>query len=247
MFLKHIGKHGDRKVAILFKTVPGEEHMCLVIYPEVLPAPWHDSIMKVLESDIGQQAEELANALHRSLLPDGRNILETLHLEKMLKKVRTNEIVVTPRPNSHVRLDELNSILAEMKTGEQAIKRMAELDSQRGMVSPDVKRKAEAEFKKGVNDKTVARNAAYQASLSADPNNALSDHQIAANMLAQAKAMEQDAKGLVNEANRMKKEAARMSPGVVASTITESNSGVVESTTKPKRTRKNKTLDNATA
>ena len=94
-FIKHVGKHQDRKVAILFREVPQEEHMCLVIYPEVLPAPWHDTIMKVLESDVGQQAEQLADALHRSLLPDGRVILETLHLEKMIKKVRTGDVLVT--------------------------------------------------------------------------------------------------------------------------------------------------------
>ena len=41
------------KVAILWRQVPNEEHMALVIYPEVLPAPWHDTIMKVLESDVG--------------------------------------------------------------------------------------------------------------------------------------------------------------------------------------------------
>jgi hypothetical protein len=35
--LKHIGRHGDRKVAIIFRELPGEEHMCLVIYPETLP------------------------------------------------------------------------------------------------------------------------------------------------------------------------------------------------------------------
>jgi hypothetical protein len=34
--LKHVGRHGDRKVAIIFREIPGEEHMCLVIYPDVL-------------------------------------------------------------------------------------------------------------------------------------------------------------------------------------------------------------------
>ena len=53
--LKHIGRHGDRKVAVLFREVPNEGHMCLVIYPDVLPAPWEDAIMRALESDVGQQ------------------------------------------------------------------------------------------------------------------------------------------------------------------------------------------------
>jgi hypothetical protein len=45
-FMKHVGKHGDRKVCILFRQVPGEDHMALIIYPEVLPAHWQDSIQK---------------------------------------------------------------------------------------------------------------------------------------------------------------------------------------------------------
>ena len=65
--IKHIGKHGDRKVAIVFREVPGEEHMALVIYPDVLQVSMHDSIMKVIESPVGQEAENLGDALFRSL------------------------------------------------------------------------------------------------------------------------------------------------------------------------------------
>ena len=88
-FMKHVGKHGDRKVCIIYRQVPGDDHMCLVIYPETLHAHWQDAVQKVLESDIGQAAEEFADALHRSYLPDGRPILETLHVERMIKKIRT--------------------------------------------------------------------------------------------------------------------------------------------------------------
>ena len=38
--IKHIGKHGDRKVAIVFREVPGETHMCLVIYPFLSLSLW---------------------------------------------------------------------------------------------------------------------------------------------------------------------------------------------------------------
>ena len=27
-FIRHVGKHGDRKVAVVFREVPGEPHMC---------------------------------------------------------------------------------------------------------------------------------------------------------------------------------------------------------------------------
>ena len=205
-FLKHIGRHGDRKVAVLFREVPSEGHMCLVIYPDTLPAPWESSIMKVLESEVGQQAENFADALHRSLLSDGRPILETLHKEKMIKKIRTSDVVVTPRSNSAIRLDELNKLLNEMKQGESAIKRLAENDAAQGMVDPSVKRAAEAAFK---------NRQSPQATPSSD--DALSDRQIAANMLAQAQKMESEGKGLLSEAARMRKDAERMDPGVVAS------------------------------
>jgi hypothetical protein len=209
-FMKHVGKHGDRKVSILFRQVPGEEHMALIIYPEVLPAHWQDAVQKALESDIAQQSEELADALHRNFLPDGRPILQTLHEERMIKKVRTGDIIVTPTAQSNIRLDELNKMLNEMKLGEEAIKKMAENDASRGMVAPEVKRKAEAEFK------AKQAQSAPAASFQAPAQGALSDRDIAANMLAQAKKMEIEAKQLIAEAGRMKKDAQRMDPRVVA-------------------------------
>ena len=207
-FLKHIGRHGDRKVAVLFREVPNEQHMCLVIYPDTLPAPWESAIMKVLESDVGQQAEQFADALHRSLLPDGRVILDTLHREKMIKKIRASDVLITPRPDSSVRLDELNKMLNEMKTGEAAIKRLAESDAARGLVDPAVKRAAEAAFKNQQQP---------QAQPLQPSSDALSDRAIAANMLAQAQRMEAEGKGLLAESARMRKDAERMDPGVVAS------------------------------
>jgi hypothetical protein len=207
-FMKHVGKHGDRKVCILFREVPNEGHMCLVIYPDVLPAPWEDAVMRVLESDVGQQAEEFANALHRSLLPDGRVILETLHKENMIKKVRAADVIVTPRPDSRIKLDELNRMLNEMKQGEEAIKRMAQNDAARGLVDPTVKRSAEQDFK-----------SQQQATTQTPQSGALDDRALAANMLSQATRMEAEAKGLIAEAARMKKEAERMDPTVVATKI----------------------------
>lgn len=204
--IKHIGRHGDRKVAIIFREIPGEDHMCLVIYPETLPSHIHDSIMAVLESPAGQAENVLANALHRNLLPDGRVILEALHKEGMLKKIATNQVIVTPTPTSSVKLDELNRLIKEMESGSEAAAKLQELDANAGMVPPDVKRRAEAEFK--------SRQTAQPASLQATTDGALDDRAIAGNMLAQAKRMELEAKGLIAEAARMKKEAERMAPNV---------------------------------
>ena len=189
--------------------------MCLIIHPEVLPAHWQDAIQKVIESDIGQTADELANAMHRSLLPDGRPILETLHNERMIKKVRTADVIMTPTTNSSIRLDELNKMLNEMKQGDEAIKRMAQNDASRGMVEPGVKRAAEAAYKKDRAEKADPNYVAPPV-LKAGQDGALTDRDIAANMLAQAKAMELNAKQMVAEAARMKKDAERMDPTVNA-------------------------------
>jgi hypothetical protein len=233
-FIKHVGKHGDRKVCILFRQVPGEDHMCLCIYPEVLPAHWQDSIQRALESEAAQQSEELADALHRTYLPDGRPVLETLHQERMIKKLRTSDIIVTPTADAKIRLDELNKMLNEMKQGEAAIKKMAENDASRGLVAPDVKRRAEAEYKAG----QAARSETTPPVLRAGQDGALSDRDIAANMLAQAKAMEVNARAMVAEAARMKKDAERMDPTVTArAAVPVTETAVVTEVAKVRRTR----------
>lgn len=214
-FIKHVGKQGDRKVCILFRQVPGEDHMALIIYPETLPAHWQQAVQGVLESEVGQQAEQFADALHRNFLPDGRPILETLHQERMIKKIRTADIIVTPNATSKIRLDELNKMLNEMKQGEEAIKRMALNDASRGMVAPEVKRAAEAAFKADQVTKADQASAALQA----PQTGALDDRTLAANMLAQAKRMEAEAKGMIAEAARMKKDAENMDPRVVAADL----------------------------
>ena len=208
-FMKHIGTHGDRKVCILFRQVPGEDHMSLVVYPETLQAHWQDSVQKVLESTIGQSAEEFADALNRNLLPDGRNILGALHAERMMKRVNTEQVLMTPTMNSNVKLVELNKILNEMKKGEDAVRKMAEIDGARGLVDPKQKRAAEAQYK------TEQQAPKAQSGYTAAPTDgALDDKSLAANMLTQAVRMHNEATSMINEAARMRKEAEKMFPGV---------------------------------
>jgi hypothetical protein len=215
--LKHIGRHGDRKVAILFREVPGEEHMCLVVYPETLPTHIHNSIMSTIESAPGQAAATLAEVMQRNLLPDGRPQLSALHQEGMIKKVPASQVIVTPTPTSSVKLDEMNQIIREMETGESALKRLQELDASTGIVDPTVKRKAEAEFKR-------SQERAQQPTtppLVSNTDGVLDDKTLAANMLSQAQRMEQEGQNLIKEAARMKKEAQGMFPGVVPAAATE--------------------------
>lgn len=203
--IKHIGKQGDRKVAIVFREVPGEEHMCLVVYPDVLPVSMHDSIMKVLESDVGQAAENFGDALFRSLLPDGRPMLQTLHVEGMIKKVQCKQVIVTPTATSHVNLDEMNAIIRKMKLGEDAIREMAELDSSRGMTG---KVRQKDDFGREVGAPNEFARGAYVAG--SDAAKALDNSTLAVDLQKQAARMAAEAKGLLAESERLMKEAVAM-------------------------------------
>lgn len=187
--IKHVGRHGEKKVVILYKTVPDQEHMCLVCYSDLLPRTYHDAVMKVLESPEGQSAAELSDALHRNLLPDGRNILITLHREGLIKRVPTNQVIVTPDTRSSVRLDELNNILKQMKEGADAVRKMAEIDAQAGLRDPKKMEKIPESIRTA---------------------NLLSDNNLADNLRAQAERMKNEAQGLLAEAERLLTEATAM-------------------------------------
>ena len=195
-FMKHIGKHGDRKVAIVYRTVPGEEHMALVIYTETLARAFHDSIMKIIEGKVGQEEESLADALHRSLLPDGRPMLQTLHQEGKLKKVQTKQIIVTPNATSHVHLDELNKIMDGMEAGGEAAEKMAELDKNSGMDTP------------------VERQHLEEVAPEASSEGALDDVTLGNDMLKQSNQMAAEGASLVAESKRLKKEALKLNPAL---------------------------------
>lgn len=207
-FLRHVGKHGDRKVAIVFREVPGEPHMCLVVYTELLNRNIHDPLVKCIESDIGQNSKNLADALNRTHTVDGHIILQKLHAEGQLKKVNTELIVMTPAPNTQIKLSELNTILDEMEKGEAAVKKLAEMDSQLGMQDPvQVAKRMRGDMITEDATATAAPVAPIQAA-----GDALGDAAIANNLRQQALRMAAEAKGLLAESDRMLKEAEMLAP-----------------------------------
>ena len=217
-FLKHVGKQGDRKVAIIFREIPGEPHMCLVTYTETLNQHIHDPLIRCIESDIGQHSESLSDALNRTLGLDGNPILQTLHREGLLKKVNTENIIVTPNPQTKIKLNELNKILTEMKQGEAAVKRMADIDQSRGMQTP-------AEVARRQRENTTRD--AKTAPLMASNNDALGDNMLANNLRQQAARMAAEAKGLMAESENLLKQAAEMDPPVMEKKPRASKKAVV--------------------
>lgn len=200
--IKHVGKHNQRKIAIIYRKVPDEGHMALVMYTDSLPSMVHDEAMKVLESEIGQNAKELADALFRHTMPDGNNCLTYIHRAGYLKKVPTNQVIVTPTAKATVRLDELNNILDNLELGGEAAKRMADIDSNRGI--------------KGVIQEGRELGMPAQPQVNADAQAGLfaglTDTDLANQRVAQATKLEAEAKGLLAEAKRLKEEAKSLKP-----------------------------------
>lgn len=212
--IKHVGKHNNKRIVLLWRRVPDEGHMALVTYSETLPRMIHDEVMKQLESAIGQNAKDFSDVLFRTVMADGRNALEVLHKEGFIKKVPTSQVLITPTAKSSVRLDELNDILDEMEKGEEAIKRMADIDKNAGMQTKKRVREGREVGMPPNNDSISRTNIDVEATDSAAAyiKGALSDSDLASDRLSQAEAMQKQAMALLAEAQRLTEEAKSLTP-----------------------------------
>lgn len=115
--LKHVGrlKNNKKRTIVAYRTLPGDPYSCLVVLTESLPADEHDALIKLVESPAGQQANELAEAMSRAYLSDGRNMLAGFHVTGRLKKLRTTDVEMTPDTRSVVGLDQLNELIATQR------------------------------------------------------------------------------------------------------------------------------------
>src|SRR5210317_1392513 len=115
--IKHIGKlknTGD-KVAVVFRTVPGESNHALVLPTATLRDEYHDALMKMIESDQAQQTNELGEIMFTRTFPDGRPMLTAMQQDGRLRKMPTDTVLMTPTPTNQILLSELNTLIAEQK------------------------------------------------------------------------------------------------------------------------------------
>lgn len=200
--LKHVGKHNEKKVLLLFREVPNESHMCLVVYSDLLPRTYHDELMKITESKSGQESMSLSDILHRSTFSDGNNCLGTLHKSGWIKKVRTDQIRMTPNARSSVMLDELNKIINEMEAGDSAKKQFEEI--QKGTAvkkSQQTVREVGMPMPEPTNFKST--------------DQVLTDQDLAIDRIKQAERMKADAARLLNEADELMAEAVKLDPKIL--------------------------------
>jgi hypothetical protein len=115
--LKHVGRmaHNKRRVIVAYKVLPGDPDHCVVVTTENLEAGDHDSLIKLVESPSGQEADDLATVMMRTQLSDGSNMLARFHTTGKMVKVKTTDVEMIPNQNTSIRLNELNEAIAQQK------------------------------------------------------------------------------------------------------------------------------------
>ena len=208
-FFKHVGEHNGKKVVIVQRAIPEEEHMCSVLYTQIIPTHYHDDVMRVLESAEGQDSNDFWMVLHRRPAQTGTNLLEAVAREGYLKKAPTNQVIVKPNARGSIRLDELNNLLRDAGQGEEAVRKLEELDRQRGYKD---NRKTSAPMQEVV--ETVS-----------SIDGVMTDADLAQLNIKQANEMKAQAEVLLAEATRLEAEAANLDPSLAKKTRGRKTSG----------------------
>lgn len=183
--LKHVGRltTNNRKLIVAYRVVPNDPEHCLVVHTESLDAADHDSLINLVESNAGQSENDLANAMARTQLTDGSNMLARFHTTGKLVKVPTNVVEMTPNITTRVNLAELNKIIADQKgvtVADLAVKSTAPAPTETTSQAPIVE------------DATPV--------VGEEP---LSDEQLAAQYRSQADALFKEAKALREQAEEL--------------------------------------------
>lgn len=205
--LKHIGKikNTGAKVLVVFRTLPGESNMCLVLPVANLPDQYHDSIMTLIETDQAQEAFEFGEIMHIRPFPDGRPMLLAMQQDNRLQKVATDSVIMTPTTNTTVNLSDLNVMIAEQKN--------CSIDDLCTFVKGAPGKKVESSTPTSTdNNQTTAVTPPVRAQ--ATDNAVLSDKDIAKSYRSQADA-------LYKEAARLRKEADTLDPVIKKTKKTE--------------------------
>ena len=185
--LKHVGKikNTGSKVLVVFRTLPGESNMALVVQTAPLSDQYHNAIIDLVDSDTGQDSWEFGEILFARPFPDGRPMLQALQSDNRLSRVSTDSIIMTPTPNTEILLSELNALIAEQKN----------------CAIDDL-----YTFVKGAPSKNLSEKKIEDTvSVAPSSNEVLSDKDIARNYRSQADAM-------YKEAARLRKEADELDP-----------------------------------
>lgn len=192
MAFKHVGRiaKNKRKIVVAYRVIPGDANSCVCVDTASLEAADHDSLINLVESNAGQNANEFAEAMARSQLSDGSNMLARFHQTGKLAKFATSDIEMTPDNQTAIKLDELNKIIADQKG--VSVEDLA-------LQGPAPTQSAE----KTTSDTEVQELASVSETPAPASDGVLTDEQLAAQYRSQADTMFKEAKRLREQAEEL--------------------------------------------
>ena len=118
-FIKHVGRHAatGQRLVVVFMELPGEPENALVVFSDSLPDRYHQALMDAVESNEGQSAKELYEVLARKVFWHGGQMLTTLHTERLLAKIPSKNIIMTPNSSTNVPLNEILENIHKIEAG----------------------------------------------------------------------------------------------------------------------------------
>lgn len=127
--MKHVGTHGNKPCLIVFREVPDEPENCLIVETGFLEPRIHDDLMMAVQSMEAQEANDISQVLARKQFSDGNNMLNSLHLGKLIRKVPVSQVSLTPLPNQQISLAEVNAEIRKLDSRSDNLKTNANPNS----------------------------------------------------------------------------------------------------------------------
>lgn len=140
-FLRHVGvlKATGHRALVVFRQIPNEPTNCLVVDTDALPDKYHDDLMDAVETITAQESLDFYEYANRQFFSDGTNMLTKMHQAGWLMKVKTDAVVMRPRPDIEISLLELNNQISKLN-GEEPNTTEGVLDN--GKLAEDLRRQA---------------------------------------------------------------------------------------------------------
>lgn len=110
---KHAGqlKNTGVRVAVVFRKLPTDDKICLVVETERLPDSYHDYVIQCLNSRESAETNDFYEVLNRRTFPDGTNCLTSLHQRGYLRREPVTNVNMIPLPGQVVPLELINATI----------------------------------------------------------------------------------------------------------------------------------------
>lgn len=188
--VKHLGRFKNTKevVGVVYRVLPSDPEHALVIPTSGLDTDEHARLIDLIHSAASQTSYELAEAMARTPLGDGSIMLARFHVKGLMKKVKANEIEMTPNQFTTISLDALNAAIAQQKG-----LKIAEL-----AITPDNETPANSQARRIVNPVLE----------SVKNETVMTDEQLAAKLRSDADRLYKEAARLRKQADELKHKAS---------------------------------------